>query len=283
VNGEVRLRIRIRRMRLAVPVLLAAVLGSACSAEPSASPVIKDAGTDAKRKVDAGPKDAGPDSFDPRLDRMTSGGGKVLASMKLGIIYIGIDETEGSPSQDAYITWLVSSGWWGIMKQYGVDPGSVVGSVRVPRADFVKASDIDSKGRVSYGFVSWQVDQLIGTGQDAGGALVPGADSYIVFLPWGVNVDLGIGVTCAEIGGYHSTTPSNVPYSLMPPCEIGHSGTAISHELAEMATDPFPYGGWADHTMQQGEIGDLCNAASLWDGHIVTRLWSNEAGDCIPE
>ncbi len=79
------------------------------------------------------------------------------------------------------------------------------------------------------------------------------------------------------------TLGSHIPYAIMPPCGIGHSGTAISHELAEMATDPFPYGGWADHTIQEGEIGDLCNAAAVWEGKIVTRLWSNEAGDCIPE
>lgn len=206
----------------------------------------------------------------------------MLPNMKLGIIYIG-DETEGAPSFDAYVTWLVSSSWWGIMKQYGVNAGTVVGSVRVPKSSVFGPGDVDGKGVTYWAIVDERVGRLVHP-SGGGASVVPGADSYLVFLPWGVNVDVG-GITCATVGGYHSVTNNGqIPYSIMPPCPLGHSGTAISHELAEMATDPFPTSGWYDPSEGlEGEIGDLCNAAADWEGHVVTRLWSNEAGTCVPD
>jgi len=257
-----------------------AALACACSAAPPATSAPSDAGTDAKHKIDAGPRDAAPADVDPRYDRMTSGGGAVLANMKLAIVYIG-DDTDGAPSRDEYVTWLVGSGWWGIMNQYGVGTGSVVGSVRVPKADVFQPGDVDANGVTYYALVDARVDALVQPA-DGGPSAVPAADAYLVFLPWGVNVDIG-GVTCDMYYGYHSATLfGHVPYAIMPPCTGGHSGTSISHELAEMATDPFPESGWADHTMTEGEIGDLCNAPAFWDGQLVTRLWSNEAGACVP-
>ncbi len=179
---------------------LCGALVLACGAEPSAT-TPTDAGADVvKRKPDAGPRDAGSADVDPRLDRMTSGGGPVLGAMKLGIVDIGIDETEGSPSFDDYVTWLVSSSWWAIMKQYGVGPGTVVGSVRVPKASVFQPSDVDGKGIAYWSTVDWRVDTLLKATGDGGAPIVQKADAYIVFLPWGVNVDVG-GVTCDTVGG----------------------------------------------------------------------------------
>jgi hypothetical protein len=120
---------------------------------------------------------------------------------------------------------------------------------------------------------------------------VPPGDAYLFFLPAGVNVDLGergghVFQTCIDAGGYHAFDGEE-PYAIIPPCSLGRSPLAVSHELAEMATDPFPGGGWfsdKDVTNAGGEIGDLCNQVAVHgtDGWDVTQLWSNADGDCEP-
>jgi len=95
-----------------------------------------------------------------------------------------------------------------------------------------------------------------------------------------VNVDLGEGKTCQWALGYHSF--EGVPYSIIPDC--GSSGWTVSHEIAEMVTDPAG-GGWysdADINPAGGEIGDLCNFPVSVEGNLVTALWSNVDGDCEP-
>jgi hypothetical protein len=109
--------------------------------------------------------------------------------------------------------------------------------------------------------------------------------------------------------GYHYSTPDNVPYAVIPYNAIdGHcqsdnprpnASTAdptlstISHEQAEMITDPFG-DGWLDS--DEEEIADLCiqnygrslggTGQSVWDesidgGHYyLQELWSNRAGGC---
>jgi hypothetical protein len=134
-------------------------------------------------------------------------------------------------------------------------------------------------------------DAGVSDASDAGGDAavttlppIPTADAYIFFLPDGVNVNLGGGEqTCLGVGGYHSYDGFE-PYALIPPC--GHSGLVLSHEMAEMCTDPLPDQGWfsdADNNSPQGgEIGDLCNMPTSVDAYTVTLLWSNKDGDCEP-
>lgn len=60
-------------------------------------------------------------------------------------------------------------------------------------------------------------------------------NAYVIFLPYGVNVEVGDGPTCAVALAYHSYDGFE-PDAVIPAC--GRGGLAISHEVAEMAIDP---------------------------------------------
>ena len=253
--------------------------------------VSSDAGTDAfgHKSFDAQSTYDASEADVPKQpwNRMTNHGGGSLGAPHLRAIYVGADGVDASPSFDAYMTYLVSSpGWWGaVLSQYGVSNGAFDGATYIPTSTFIHDGDV-VKGFINWGLLDMRVHEAIhamlldDAGADSGTPQVPHADAYVVFLPDGVNVDLGQGqTTCANAGGYH-TYDSDEPYAIIPPC--GRYRLVISHEIAEMVTDPEPGYGWYSDTDEYGEIGDLCNELTYVDGQQVTRLWSNKDGDCEP-
>jgi hypothetical protein len=277
---------------------------------------------DAATLIDTG-VDPAPDAAKTPLNRMQGHQKRVLSSMRLVAVYFGEDGTEGAQSFDGMMGWLVKSDYWNIMQQYGVNAGSLVGSVRLDwhavfapgtkPSKMISANDLDARvyallhPEVAPADAGDQVDGALDAGADASvdASLdafvdassgpepvpqIPVGDAYIFFLPNGVNVsfdgpDGKPWATCAEAGGYH-TFDGTEPYSVIPPCAFGRSAQAISHELAEMATDPEPGLGWLSdkdsETSYGGEIGDLCNQPTTVEGWGVTQLWSNKDGDCEP-
>jgi hypothetical protein len=267
------------------------------------------------------PRDAGkPDvtEVDAKTPwaRMQAHSHTVLASVRLQIVYLGAEGSGGgADSFDPFFDWLLTSSYWSILKQYGVGPGVRIGSVRLAPADVIPA------GAVKDGLITAEdletavfaalhpggdadagtdaADDGSAEAGDAGAApdastpprLIPVADAYVFFLPAGVNVNLGqrgahTFQTCVEAGGYHSYDGAE-PYAVLPPCTFGRSTLAVSHEVAEMATDPVPGNGWysdKDADNAGGEVGDLCNQSAPHgaDGWDVTQLWSNADGDCEP-
>jgi hypothetical protein len=206
-------------------------------------------------------------------NRMTSHGGVVVASPKIRALYVGANKNE-----DALMSWMVSSQpYWSILAQYGVGPGEFLGSETVDEANFFQPDDIQG-GFIDASTLGWRIHQAIVAlpPSDAGVA-----NAWVVFLPGGINVDLGGGKTCTWALGYHWTNGAE-PYSVIPGC--GNSGTTITHEIAEMVTDPSGAGWYSDADIQPagGEIGDLCNFPISFDSKIVTALWSNADGDCEP-
>src|SRR5262249_49883719 len=103
---------------------------------------------------------------------------------------------------------------------------------------------------------------------------------YLFVIPDGATVKDGQSSCCDDFGGYHDEVISGgtiVPYSAVCACPgflgFAVSGlqvrtTAISHELVETATDPFPFSNpayqyvdrsnimWAAVT--GGELADMC-------------------------
>jgi hypothetical protein len=252
-------------------------------------------------------------------NRMSGHQKRVLSAMRLQAVYIGFEGDDGAPDFDDFHTWLLSSSYWSILAQYGVGAGTSAASVRLStkaalpaslvKNGLISAEDFDARvldilhgsratrdgGADPDAAADAAMDPEAGTsggGHDAGLPLIPAADAYIFFLPNGVNVSLGergghVFRTCVDAGGYHSYDGSE-PYAVIPPCSLGRSPFAISHELTEMATDPFPGGGWysdADVDNAGGEIGDLCNQQVPHgvEGWSVTQLWSNADGTCQPD
>jgi hypothetical protein len=258
-----------------------------------------DAGADVvygHHSTDAAPYEAEAATKTP-WNRLTPHDGTVLSSPHLRTIYIGADGIDASQSFDAYIAWLVASqSWWGaVLAQYKVGYGTLDGFTRIDTNAFFLP------GMVQNGFIEWYVlDQRIaqvvhGVASDAGTSdadpdastsqlpPIPPADAYVFFLPEGVNVNLGNNeATCAQAGGYHDYDGQE-PYAIIPPC--GRYRLVVSHEIAEMVTDPVPGHGWysdPDQSNSGGEIGDLCNQPTTVEGQQATLLWSNKDGDCEP-
>ncbi|HEY1955924.1 MAG TPA: hypothetical protein VGH28_09925 [Polyangiaceae bacterium] len=263
-----------------------------------------DAGSDVvygKKSMDAGGGfDAAEAATKTPDKRLTLHGGSVLSGAHVRAIYVGQAGADGSQSFDAYLQWLVtSSDYWGaLLSQYGVGYEIYDGATQIDAAAFF------TPGMIVQGMVDWFVldkrlrnvihgttsgdagDDDADASDDAGDAAVlppiPPADAYILFLPNGVEVNLGDGATCVDAGGYHSFDQIE-PYAVIPDC--GRYKLVVSHEMAEMSTDPVPGMGWysdADESNAGGEIGDICNSLTTIDGEQVTQLWSNQDGDCEP-
>jgi hypothetical protein len=113
---------------------------------------------------------------------------------------------------------------------------------------------------------------------------------YFIYLPPGVDVDLGGQQSCSSFCGYHDSIGGKIYYAVMPyPGCSGCVGSlqvldaltsTSSHELCEAVTDPVPGQGWYDDT--NGEIGDICAWKTKKVGPWTVQLeWSNKQGKCI--
>jgi hypothetical protein len=113
---------------------------------------------------------------------------------------------------------------------------------------------------------------------------------YFIYLPPGVDVDLGGQVSCSNFCGYHDAIGGTPFYAVMPypgcfSCAGGlHVLDALtstsSHELCEAITDPVPGSGWFDNANR--EIGDICAwQTKKLDRWTVQLEWSNQQGTCV--
>jgi hypothetical protein len=212
--------------------------------------------------------------------------------MQVGVIYVGDEDAGGAPVDDVTISWLLGSPYWLLLSEYGIGNGALVGSSRIATWSFFQSGDLDQNGLVDELLLQARVAQSLHDDSDAGTTStirIPGAQAYVFFLPDGINVNLGergnyTYQTCIDADGYHAYDGVE-PYVILPPCPDGRSSYAESHELAETATDPQPYNGWAsdlDIPVNGGEVADLCAEEVDAGGVTVSRLWSDHAGGCIP-
>jgi len=259
-------------MRMRLVALLA--LSCACGGGALDAGDAGDGGLDAK--PDHKPlHDAAIDTaaeLDASFERLTPHSDIVISAMRLRAVYVTGENTP--PNFDALLSWmLASTDYWSVLAQYGVGYGT-------EDSVTVDASTFFPPGSVVDGIVGdWAIGEGIRGLAEADGG--DAANAYIVFLPADINVD---SPPCGWELGYHTTT-GTIPFAVVPQC--GASGLTVSHEIAEMATDPIPFAGWyseADEEPAGGEVGDLC-APGLReiDGYDVSLLWSNAAGDCAPK
>jgi hypothetical protein len=263
-----------------------AFFGLACDGSTVQPPL--DAGTDR-----TGTRD--PDGDIPPFDaapRLLPHDHVMLPQMEVGVVYIGDVDAGDPPSEDSMLTWLLGSTYWLNLDEYGIGAGAIAGSTSVPAGAFFQSGDVVDGGLVDIVVMETRIVQAL-HGDDAGtpaSVSLPSAQAFVFVLPDGINVALGhrgnyTYQTCIDENGYHSYDGLE-PYAVLPPCVSGRSLYAASHELAEVATDPQPFKGWAsdvDIPVNGGEVADLCNDQTVLDGgQVVAELWSNQTGGCVP-
>ncbi len=259
---------------------VACALCCACGGVATSS--VDDAGDD----TDFTPlHDSGPTALrDAGVGRVTPHENVIVAAPEVLVVYIGKQGVDSAPPQDGFIDWVLGSKYWGLLEQYGVGSGKRVASIQVARESLVPNSDLDANGLTSATTLESRVFAWIA---DTGSH---GANTFVFFLPDGVDVKLAIRGnytyrTCIDAYGYHAFD-GREPYVIMPPCPKGRETDAISHELAELATNPKTFHGWFsndDLPKGGGEIGDLCmSRVTQVEGWSVAQLWSNRDQQCMP-
>jgi hypothetical protein len=218
-----------------------------------------------------------------------NGGGVVLTSLELTTIdYAGYSLDRQA---QAYASWIVGSNWLATVGQdYGVGPGTYVNHLTLDRPWPDTLTDTD---------IADLLESLLGVD---GGLPEPNENSlYILYFPASTTITYYGLTSCVDFGGYHGEVASgsyDVPYAVIPLCELDIS-IAVSHELAEAATDPFVWSS-PGYRLQDsydpfsyitgGEVGDLCVGLLFSDDqiHYAQRIWSNEAAKaglgspCVP-
>jgi hypothetical protein len=231
---------------------------------------------------------------EPRLFAATS---TVLRRIRVHIVYIGQRGEDAAESFDPFVARFLRSAHWRTLLEYGVDAGELIDSVYVSTSLFFAKGSIESGLIADASFEELaraQMPRSIGkplprVGADA--RLVDQAEGYIFFLPAGVNVSMGrrgtyTYSTCLDALGYHRFN-GREPYAVIGSCPKGRSAFVISHELAEMATDPIVGQGFfsaRDLARSGGEVADLCREQGAFevDGFGVARFWSNRRSACEP-
>ncbi len=223
---------------------------------------------------------SGDDPLPVPDERVQPHEGVILANMKLAAVYVGDEDADGVGNRDDFLSWVIASnGYWTRAAQYGVGFGTFVGSTRIASSAFFTAGELGA-GAVTADELSADVlDYVANLGSDE--------NTLIFFLPTSVGIAGSPQANCRVFGGFHTFvtgiggTPT-LAYAIIPPCPNFPRDMPTSHELLEMATDPFAEG-WYDS--QNGEeIGDLCNfpvsqPIDLWS---PSRFWSNADGACVP-
>jgi hypothetical protein len=240
----------------------------------------------------------------PTPPSVATGGGQVLASPKVVPIFYKGEPLEGDVT--TFVNQLAASSFWSqATSEYGVGPLTVGASQHWSTSAPASTDDSAVENQLTAALVpgSW-------------GAPDPNA-IYMFVMP-STTTFSGSGTCCKDFDGYHAEATvgsSNVVYAIVCDCSDSFDGasishtdaltSAITHELAEAATDPFvndlpagyaeadqPHGAWT--VLGGGEVGDMCALYPVSDvtvsgiDHDIQRLWSNAAAKaghdpCVPQ
>lgn len=218
-------------------------------------------------------------------------GGPLISSVQIYTLYWGT-AWQGTLSNQVtqinqFFQYIVTSSLIDQLSEYSV-PGYPIG-----HGAFVNSKTVNSDPPATV--TDAQIQDFVN--QNKG--LHPPSNNqlYFVFLPPGVMVSLGNGVSCGPppngFCGYHSDIAQTTFYAVVPyPSCAGCGGSfttfdAItmfsSHELCEAITDPIAPTGWYGQVQnQQGEIGDFCNQQpKSVGGYNVQKMWSNANVGCV--
>ena len=308
-----------RSILLAVTVSAAVAIGaSACGSSSTAEPTkpppvtVDEGGTDAAPPPDAAPPvDNGapstvyPAAHPPLPELVNQAGGKVLATPKAYLIFF-----PGYEHKTVIETLTKAVGatpyWASTTSEYGIGPLAYTDTIELTETAPAAITDKEIEAFIN--------------GKIASGAFgVPDPNViYTIFYPKSTSITLagggplGPSKSCSSFGGYHSNTgvvlngaaKKNFAFAVLPTCaafagqtEIDGLTGALSHELIEAVTDPFPSTNAGQDSAYSsvdqdhfiwivlgggGENGDLCvsepNAFYKPQGldFTVQRTWSNK-------
>jgi hypothetical protein len=239
----------------------------------------------------------------PALPQVLTLGGSVLVSPKVQPIVYTSDT--GAPDIEAFLQELTHSSYWSdTTAEYGVGALEVLPAIRIASQAPAETTDAALRSALAYNTSG---------SNPAWGAANPNV-IYLFVVPDGATVNVANSTCCSDFGGYHSEATSGstiVPYAVGCACPgalgiavkgLDERTTAISHELVETATDPFPDSNPAYQLLDRadivwnvagGEVGDMCafndDAPFVPPGskYMVQRSWSNAAAKltqnpCVP-
>ena len=239
----------------------------------------------------------------PPLPQVLNSGGPVIAAPKvLPILYAG---DTGASDIEAFLKELTETTFWSqTTSEYGVGAFTVLPTVMMSGAAPKTVSDANLQATLA--------------GNTSGSDPLWGASDpstiYLFVLPAGTIQSDAQGACCNEYAGYHSETTGGsvaLPYVVACACSgfggpddaLNERTIAISHELVESATDPFPNTNPAFFleddddivwkAVTGGEIADMCvlneDAFFIPPGskYMIQRTWSNAAArasrdPCVP-
>ncbi len=231
-------------------------------------------------------------------------GGVLLAPKVQPIRY----DTDPSPTDmDAFLQELTTSTYWSqVTSEYQVGALTVLPTIVRPEP---APSQIDD--------TQIQMDVVTNTtGPTPAWGPADGSTIYLMLFPPSTSVTQQGARGCHDYDGYHAqakiSTSLVVPYAVGCACpgfdgpgisDVQQRTVAISHELVEAATDPFPFTrpAWAQEDINDiiwtietgGELADMCefNQDSYFippgSTYMIQRSWSNSAAffgknPCVP-
>jgi hypothetical protein len=269
------------------------------SSGPTPLPIADDPGP----APDAGAPDAAPTRTVVHLTQpvVTNGGGPVLSAPVF--VPVTFDEDTDRAAIESFVSAIGATSYWKqATAEYGVGPAKSGTPVHLAAAapTAITLAEIEAF-IVQHAGVDWPA---------------PTAQTlYVLFYPATTTITADTATACKDLGGWHAeiarSGQSALPYAVLPRCASfnGLSGmdsltNALSHELAEAATDPFPKSqpayrdvddasaAWAVVLAGQTEVGDMCvnetQADAVVSGlGVVQRIWSNAAAKaghdpCVP-
>jgi hypothetical protein len=242
----------------------------------------------------------------PALPQVIKFTNSVLTKPKLQPIRYSTDVN--ADDLDKFFQELATTAYWGdVTSEYGV--GALTVLPTIVRTDTAPATVTDD-----------QIQEDISTNTTGSTAppwgLADPGTIYLMLMPAGTIVTQGGGTGCMDFDGYHDETPVTtavrVPYAVGCSChgfdgpsitDLQERTVAISHELVEASTDPFPNSDpayaqeddadivWSLDT--GGELADMCEfntdsyAVPPGSKYMVQRSWSNKAAKastnpCVP-
>jgi hypothetical protein len=243
----------------------------------------------------------------PALPQVLDLGGPVLTAPKVQpIAYAG--DTERS-SVESFLQELASTSYWGeVTSEYGVGALTVLPTIVLTTPAPATLTDATVQQSLASNTTG---------ANPAWGAADP-STIYLFLIPPGTIISATgpNSIGCTDFDGYHDESPVtaslSVPYAVGCSCpgfdgptitDLEERTVALSHELVEASTDPFPNTDPAyvqeDNAdivwtlVSGGEVADMCefNLDSYYippgSTYMVQRIWSDEAAKastnpCVP-